>query len=63
MNKRASPFAPDEDQGPWVSLGNGRYKSQSTGRLKYNPEENPEYKADMHRRALELAKKTQGQAN
>jgi hypothetical protein len=29
------------DLGPWVPIGNGRYRSQSTGRLMYIPTEDP----------------------
>lgn len=34
---------------PWE----GKYVSQSTGRMRYNPEENPDYKAEMERRKTE----------
>lgn len=37
------------DQGPWISLGNGKYESKSTGMRKYVPNEDPAWKADLQR--------------
>jgi hypothetical protein len=37
------------DAGPWVGLGGGRYQSKSTGRLKYVPNEDPAWHADLRR--------------
>jgi hypothetical protein len=39
------------EAGPWIALGNGRYRSQSTGRLKYDPWQDPAWEADQRRRA------------
>lgn len=48
------------DAGPWVALGNGRFRSMSTGRMKYDPHQDPTWHADIKRRtdeALEQAGK------
>lgn len=41
---------PKPETGPWISLGNGRFRSASTGRFKYDPNQDPAWRADIQRR-------------
>lgn len=53
--KAPSTPTPKPDDGPWVPLGNGRFRSATTGRLKYDPHSDPAWQADIKRIEAETA--------
>lgn len=53
------------DGGPWISVRDrpGLFQSATTGRFKYDPQLNPEWRADLERRAKAAASKSNSQAS
>ena len=49
MKRHQTPVATGPDVGPWGDLGNGRSRSASTGRLRYDPSGDPEYQQAIKR--------------
>lgn len=49
MKKQAAPAQSGPDAGPWVDLSNGRSRSASTGKMRYDPSADPEYQHAIKR--------------
>ena len=49
MKKQSAPAQSGPDAGPWVDLGNGRSRSASTGKMRYDPNADPAYRDAIKR--------------
>lgn len=49
MKRREEIQQVSQDAGPWVDLGNGRSRSASTGRMRYDPNADPAWHDSIKR--------------